>query len=398
MKILVNVTVATLLLSGVAASIPAYASSCIGICGTVAATSGTSSIPAPPSNLFSGTYNTIGAGGTSGAGNIPGVSAPIVGSEYTTDAFSATAGQSISFYSNFAAGGNDAYGFAQLLQVNGTTGSVLSATTIYGAVSTGQFFGTGIVQPAVATPLAVTSGNTSSTGWIQTLYNISAPGTYALRFGEAVIRQSGGGGISANAVLAFSNPTVDNLTIGNGSSITNPLLPVRVDPRTGGASFQFNAAPSEVVYIDPLVATGYDYVVNSGPNILSAIFPELGDANGYQIYALNGGVLGSLLGTVMGNTTFSFGPGGVSAFALRDINTALALDPANPVAFVTGLTFNVTGSTQVNISQTPVTTFVGGNGGAVPEPSTWLSMLAGFGAMGFAMRRGKQQARVRFAV
>ena len=35
---------------------------------------------------------------------------------------------------------------------------------------------------------------------------------------------------------------------------------------------------------------------------------------------------------------------------------------------------------------------------AVPEPATWAMMIVGFGAMGFAMRRGRDaQTRVRFA-
>jgi hypothetical protein len=37
--------------------------------------------------------------------------------------------------------------------------------------------------------------------------------------------------------------------------------------------------------------------------------------------------------------------------------------------------------------------------GGVPEPTTWAMMLAGFGAIGFAMRRKpEQKVRVRFAI
>jgi hypothetical protein len=44
----------------------------------------------------------------------------------------------------------------------------------------------------------------------------------------------------------------------------------------------------------------------------------------------------------------------------------------------------------------------GGLGGtisisAVPEPATWGLMLLGFGAMGFAMRRGRKQALMQLA-
>lgn len=34
--------------------------------------------------------------------------------------------------------------------------------------------------------------------------------------------------------------------------------------------------------------------------------------------------------------------------------------------------------------------------GAVPEPSTWLLMIMGFGAIGFGMRKSKQTQRIRF--
>ncbi|MHA6724261.1 PEPxxWA-CTERM sorting domain-containing protein [Sphingomonas sp. RS2018] len=40
---------------------------------------------------------------------------------------------------------------------------------------------------------------------------------------------------------------------------------------------------------------------------------------------------------------------------------------------------------------------VGGLSAAVPETSTWLMMIAGFGGIGFAMRRKKVTTRIRFA-
>jgi hypothetical protein len=69
---------------------------------------------------------------------------------------------------------------------------------------------------------------------------------------------------------------------------------------------------------------------------------------------------------------------GVKGFSLRDIDEAAMLDPANPTAFVTGLTF--ANGDAVTISQTPVTA-------AVPEPETWAMLLAGLAVTGVIARR-----------
>jgi len=37
------------------------------------------------------------------------------------------------------------------------------------------------------------------------------------------------------------------------------------------------------------------------------------------------------------------------------------------------------------------------NVNTIPESATWLMMLAGFGAVGFALRRRRQHVRVSFA-
>jgi hypothetical protein len=229
-------------------------------------------------------------------------------------------------------------------------------------------------------------------------------GTFALPTRSLTFTAFNGGAEATLATIATcsAGATCASRTIverGNGSSANSPLLPGTVNTTTGGSNFLFpvNSA-NQTVFIDPLVASGYDYVVTAGANITSALFPALGDGNGYQIFALSGGVTGSLLGTVADGGLFTFAPGGVSAFALRDISTALALSPTNPVAFVTGLTFNVSGPTNIAITQTPVTTFIDPNSsGAVPEPATWLSMILGFGMLGGVIRR-RQQTAVRFAI
>jgi hypothetical protein len=172
---------------------------------------------------------------------------------------------------------------------------------------------------------------------------------------------------------------IRNGEISDGSTPETPLVPTIITD-SGGYQFDFEVAEHQVVYVDPLVATGYDFQVASGPNILSALFPNL-QADPYQLYSLDGL---TFLGSVMGGVTFNFASGGVNGFQLRGIDPGLGLDPNNPLSFVTGLTFAVvSGSTNISLLQTPVTV----DTGSVPEPATWAMLILGFAAAGAMLRR-----------
>ena len=67
----------------------------------------------------------------------------------------------------------------------------------------------------------------------------------------------------------------------------------------------------------------------------------------------------------------------MSRFALRDIDITAGLDPDNPLAFPTGLTFAESGA--VSMMQNPIA--------VVPEPETYALFLAGLGLLGFMARR-----------
>ncbi|WP_438885194.1 hypothetical protein, partial [Bacillus cereus group sp. BC244] len=69
-----------------------------------------------------------------------------------------------------------------------------------------------------------------------------------------------------------------------GSSPTNPLMPVASDD---GWNFNFNIVPGRTVFIDPDIAVGYDYIVNSGPSIASVLLPTFGDGL-YDLWLWNG--------------------------------------------------------------------------------------------------------------
>jgi hypothetical protein len=157
-----------------------------------------------------------------------------------------------------------------------------------------------------------------------------------------------------------------------GQTSDNPLLPVVVD---GSFTFDFNVIiPTQRVFIDPVVAIGYSYVVTSGPLVTSVNFTsQLNDADGYDLYDGSGNLLSS--GLTVGQIYTFANP--VSAFTVRGINPALGLDPTNTSAFVTGLTF--AGPGRVQISQTPITFDTGGGVPPtnVPVPGSLLLVLIG---------------------
>jgi hypothetical protein len=177
-----------------------------------------------------------------------------------------------------------------------------------------------------------------------------------------------------------------------GSTPGNPILPTGSAPNSG-YEFTFDVTSENVVFIDPPVATGYDYAV-VGALFTSATFTSpLVDANGYELFSADG--LTSL-GTVAIGETFTFASA-LSAFRLRGIDPANLLIPGDPTAFVSGFTFDRLG--RVTVTQTPnIEEFTPPvNPGAVPEPATWAMMLTGFGLVGGAMRYRRRSTKVGFA-
>jgi PEP-CTERM motif len=69
------------------------------------------------------------------------------------------------------------------------------------------------------------------------------------------------------------------------------------------------------------------------------------------------------------------------------------LAPGSHTLTVTGTTFGTGPGADGSYSGTLTFAAANPNTGAVPEPATWLSMIMGFGALGFAMRSKTQQTR-----
>ncbi|MCA2553178.1 MAG: PEP-CTERM sorting domain-containing protein, partial [Microcystis sp. M04BS1] len=175
-----------------------------------------------------------------------------------------------------------------------------------------------------------------------------------------------------------------------GTTPTNPLLPTP-DPNNPDG-FTFPGVPVgdnglgiiNPIFFDPIVSVGYDYSVTGGPLFASVLIPNAlpqGDSNfilelpGFGNYSLVAGTTFNLLGV---------NPLGFSDFRISDIDPAEMLDPTNPTAFVTGLTFTAPGT--VTVTQNPITV-------SVPEPSNLLGLgLLGFGAF-LTGKLNKKQAK-----
>ncbi len=197
----------------------ANAVTCIGTCGTLAPNG---VVTAPPSGGPNYEYVST-SGGVNGAGQIASAGGTN-GSELTTDLFTAAVGDPLNFFFNFVtsdgAGFSD-YGFAQLLNSsNESVGFLFTARTVPSG-NTSPGFGlpanistlTPLTSPIIGggpawSALGSDSGRCFSsgcgyTGWIQSTYNITAAGSYKIRFGTTnsidTIYQSG---------LAFSGITI----------------------------------------------------------------------------------------------------------------------------------------------------------------------------------------------
>jgi hypothetical protein len=227
---------------------------------------------------------------------------------------------------------------------------------------------------------ATNSGNVSTinvaanvTSHSVTAADFTTPG-YAFTLGKAYSIEIG--------VIQTRDGTSNNLGNGNLASISRTYAdftpnngngpPVNLPVVLANGAFQFNMAvvPNQVYYIDPAVATGYDYNVGAGnPNFASVALPT-NVAGNFKLYTRD--VNGNLVfqSALVGGQVYNFGASGVSFFEVTGIDPAAGLDPSNTTAFVTALTFTSAGT--FNGTQTPITLETAGQ---VPLPGT-LALLA----------------------
>jgi hypothetical protein len=142
--------------------------------------------------------------------------------------------------------------------------------------------------------------------------------------------------------------------------------------------FDNNVTGGEVEFYDPIVTEGYDFAIgDTNPNFASFILPELGD-NLFDLFLYDAGIDDFVFEEVVsGGVEYFFGPGGVDLFRILGIETDLALDPNDPTAFVTGLSFVESG--RFTGTMTPITRDVPQ---PIPLPAGLGLMISAIGALG----------------
>ncbi|WP_032097543.1 MULTISPECIES: hypothetical protein [unclassified Alteromonas] len=149
----------------------------------------------------------------------------------------------------------------------------------------------------------------------------------------------------------------------------------------GSWEFEFTiSSDDDIVFIDPDVAIGYDYAVESGPEIASVILPTGFDAE-YELW-LMGASGWEFIESLTADEEYFFDTS-VTEFRVLGIDTSNMIDPEDAMAFVTGLSF--TGAGDVVMTQTPITEFVAPT--SVSEPRMIFLMLTALGLFTIRSRR-----------
>jgi len=146
-------------------------------------------------------------------------------------------------------------------------------------------------------------------------------------------------------------------------------------PGTGGPR-----TPGRITWIDPEFAEGYVYTMSAGgPQIESIVVPAPlpGGDDEFTVH------FDGLSFALKAGQQFRFTdhvPGGVLGFTIFGIDVAEQLDPDDPNAFITGLTFGASGTDEFSIAMNPLVA-------VVPEPAAALLMLLGMPLLAGPLRR-----------
>ncbi len=158
----------------------------------------------------------------------------------------------------------------------------------------------------------------------------------------------------------------------------NIILPELTFPDDGSVVYNFDnpVLAEQIQYYDPLVAIGYDYQIGAqDPFFNSFILPEIGD-DMFSLHLWNGTEY-AFEQDVLAGTEYFLGDG-TDRFRILGIETGAALDPLDPTAFVTGLSFAEDGRFTGTMS--PIVA-------NVPLPASLLLLGGALGGMAFCRRR-----------
>jgi hypothetical protein len=209
---------------------------------------------------------------------------------------------------------------------------------------------------------------------------ISAEGPFFLQRHVLRIALPGAGGVAGAS--DWSGFAESSFIWGHGalpgSSPDVPLLPSEI---TDDGGFVIDVitegTPDDIVYIDPVMAIGYDYVSESIP-FRSVLIPDVLPGGDDTFDLLFGSYIFSLTAGIEFDFT-AIVPDGISEFSIRGIDPGEMLDPTDPTAFVTGVTFMAAGPTEVIM--TPI---------SVPEVSSSLLAMLPIGIFVLSRFSGKR--------
>ena len=220
---------ATAAVVSLGAAATASSSVCVGNCGTLGADG---VVTLPPDGATSYQYVSTN-GGATGVGEIAGVGGTD-GSQLTSAAFTANAGDTLQFYFNYVT--SDGAGYADYAFAN-VIGTGLGATPTY--LFTARTQPTGDTSPGFGlptnastltpstsaiipggpafSPLGTYSGacfdsGCGYTGWIQSTYIVPTSGVYVLNFGVTNYYDT-----AFDTALAFEGATIGGAPIGTGT-------------------------------------------------------------------------------------------------------------------------------------------------------------------------------------